>query len=249
MNEGLGFHPFSDGMPYAPKPSANPTSASATMNPSSTKLQVTRPASVAVKPALTVHPRTFQTAAATSRPFEPSFKQSSPTNVSPKNSHHSSVGKPLPQRTFPISETEVFSYSRPTNDFGFAYLFQRFFAYLLDTLFNLSIFATGLSLGLLYFSPIDSQGLDLSVVWMAGAFLFGCSWITVLAQEIAFGSSIGKRIFGLKLQGSPFDIFLRGFFFLGSLGFVGLGILMALFDPQRRCWHDVASQIQPEQKT
>jgi uncharacterized RDD family membrane protein YckC len=71
------------------------------------------------------------------------------------------------------------------------------------------------------------------------------NWALVTAQEIAFGTTIGKRIFGLMIQGNTSAIFLRAFFFLPSLGFCGIGLLWSLFDRRKRCWHDVVVNVQP----
>jgi len=83
------------------------------------------------------------------------------------------------------------------------------------------------------------------IVLIAGLFLAFFNWAITTAEEVAFGTSIGKRLFGLAIQGSASAIFLRAFFFLPSTCFGGIGILWALFDRRRRCWHDLVVDLQP----
>ncbi len=130
--------------------------------------------------------------------------------------------------------------------FGLGYSFTRAFAYLIDSAFNLSICATILSTALVS-SDIEALGLyQLKPLLIAGMFLFLCNWSLITAQEVAFGTSLGKRIFGLKLEGTGMEVFMRAVLFIPSLLFSGLGILMAIFDSRKRCWHDQATQLQPE---
>ncbi len=79
------------------------------------------------------------------------------------------------------------------------------------------------------------------------ALLFLCvfNWAITTAQEVAFSTSLGKRLFGLALNGSASAIFLRAFFFLPSVGFAGIGLIWALFDRRKRCWHDLVVDLQP----
>ncbi len=123
---------------------------------------------------------------------------------------------------------------------------RRLAAYTLDSLINLSLCGFFFLLALYYLKAPLRFSFFREFVLFAGAFLLVFNWAVILAQEIAFGTSIGKRIFGLGLVGSPAALFLRAFFFIFSLGFVGLGILWALFDRNHRCWHDLLTEVQPE---
>jgi hypothetical protein len=83
------------------------------------------------------------------------------------------------------------------------------------------------------------------IVMISVLFFVLFSWALITAQEIAFGTSVGKRVFGLMINGSTSAIFLRAFFFLPSIGFCGVGLLWSLFDKRKRCWHDVVVNVQP----
>jgi hypothetical protein len=64
---------------------------------------------------------------------------------------------------------------------------------------------------------------------------------------VAFGTTLGKRIFGMKLDGDGFSCFMRSILFIPSLVFGGLGLWIAIFDSRKRCWHDRVTKLQPEQ--
>ena len=132
-----------------------------------------------------------------------------------------------------------------SGDFGFAYSLKRVLAFLLDLglVGGLCIAAFGWTL---WRQKIPAESLlspEMALLFFS--FLAVFSWSMIVAQEMAFGTTVGKRLFGLILIGSPAAIFLRAFFFLPSVGFCGIGLLWAAFDSQRRCWHDLASEVQP----
>jgi uncharacterized RDD family membrane protein YckC len=129
--------------------------------------------------------------------------------------------------------------------YGLGYSFERAFAFLLDSAFNLSICASILSTALISTDIDRLETLTSGASIAVGIFLFLCNWALIAAQEVAFGTTIGKRIFGLRLNGSGLECFIRSVFFIFSLLFGGLGILMALFDSKKRCWHDRMTQLQP----
>lgn len=133
--------------------------------------------------------------------------------------------------------------TKPT--FGFLYLVSRVLAYLLDTGLNL-VLAGGCFAAVLWNQKIQTDSLfNSNVLLIAGLFFFAFSWAIITAQEIAFGTSLGKRIFRLTLTGNATTIFLRSFFFLPSIGFIGVGIIWSLFDSKKRCWHDLIVNLQP----
>ena len=70
-------------------------------------------------------------------------------------------------------------------------------------------------------------------------------WSFLGLVEVAFLSSFGKRLFGLKLQGARSAAFLRVFFFVPSLAMMGIGIFWGLFDRRKRCLHDHLVDAQP----
>jgi len=232
LTQGLGFHPFADGLPYAPNgrnaPGQNPTLSKGTG------------AVAAGNPSFS-YPRT-----------QPAIQSTPMTNPSIDR-----IRKELEvlaqararQNTPPVSvvSTPVSAVSHLNfKSFGMGYSFARVAAYFIDSAFNLSICAAILSTALVS-KDIEALGLyQLKPLLIAGTFLFLCNWSLIAAQEVAFGTSLGKRIFGLKLEGTGMEVFMRAVLFIPSLMFSGLGILMAIFDSRKRCWHDQVTQLQPE---
>lgn len=219
LTDGLGFHPFADGLPYAP--------ASKTPTTGTGAVAAGRPVFVNPVPARPVDP----TVAIIKKELEAFAAEKAAEKSRP------AVAQPAPQ-----IQTKAVTFRRH----GLGYVLQRFFAYVIDSSFNLSVCAAVLSTAMLS-EDIDSLGLYRpSALLFAALFLFFCNWALIAAQEVAFGTSLGKRIFGLKLHGSAMETFVRAVLFIPSLLFSGLGILMALFDSRKRCWHDRATQLQPE---
>jgi hypothetical protein len=129
--------------------------------------------------------------------------------------------------------------------FGFVYLLKRILAYTIDSGINIGLAAASFSLALWNQNLQPDLLLNSGVILVAGLFFFVFSWAIMTAQEIAFGTTLGKRIFGLTLRGSATAIFLRSFFFLPSMGFLGVGLLWGLLDKKKRCWHDLIVNLQP----
>jgi uncharacterized RDD family membrane protein YckC len=129
--------------------------------------------------------------------------------------------------------------------YGLSYLGLRVLAYGIDLAFHLSLSALAL------WGLLVAMGYEATVVFENGVMemsllsILIAGWVLMTAQEVALGSTPGKRIVGLKLQGSAATIFIRSFFFSLSLLFFGLGLVWALFNRQRRCWHDLAADLQP----
>lgn len=217
INSGLGFHPFSDGLPYAPVSKAQP-----------------RP---------TPHPftRTRELPQKALSEGAGAVSAGRPEFVLPKKVSVPVAPKIDTKKAAPIAP--VFSEVR----YGFFYSFKRLMAYSLDSILNISLLVTGLSFGLLNqdLSPdmLLSPGVILASLFFIGLF----NWAIMSAQEVAFGTSIGKRVFGLALQGKTSTIFLRALLFLPSMAFCGAGLLWAIFDSRRRCWHDLVVDLQPNE--
>lgn len=149
----------------------------------------------------------------------------------------------LPQAPKPQSVLAEKSFAEP--HYSFLYSLKRVVAFGLDCVFNLSLFIGAVSVVLwrIDLSPSVLFSRDLALI--TSLFLFTFTWALTAAQEIAFGTSLGKRSLGLTLQGGAAALFLRSFFFTFSLIFFGLGILWAIFDSKRRCWHDLFVNVQP----
>jgi uncharacterized RDD family membrane protein YckC len=131
--------------------------------------------------------------------------------------------------------------------FGFVYTTKRILAYLTDTLINCAL-GGGALIGIAAY-----QNLNLTLLFSPGvifvflAFLAILNWALITAQEIVFGATLGKKTFGLYLDASTGAIFRRAVFFIFSVAFSGVGIVWAVFDSKRRCWHDVVSGVQPQE--
>jgi uncharacterized RDD family membrane protein YckC len=240
ITEGLGFHPFSDGLPYAP------------MGKTSTKVSTGSGAVVA-------GPVSY---AKTHSPV-PSIPTQRPTALMAGASAAAAARSQAPRISVPVARPQVQAPQKtvqtPVTEpsatslldghheqrLGIVYLFKRLFAYLLDSAFNLALCAAALS-GALWKQDLNPELLfSPSIVLISVLFLSFFNWAITTAQEVAFGTSIGKRVFGLALNGSTSAVFLRAFFFLPSIGFGGLGLLWSLFDRRKRCWHDMVVDLQP----
>ncbi len=224
ITDGLGFHPFSDGLPYAPlAPSAKRPAQ---------KLNSGTGATVA-GPSLYVPP--------------PKTQVAPPIRVPVASAPRLPIREPRPAPT--ISKVSpAFLEKKPELlelQPGFLYLIRRLFAYGMDTIVNLTLCVIALS-AVLWKEQLNPDSLmNLNMALLVGVFLVLFNWALITAQEVLFSTSIGKRVFGLQLSGDLSARFLRAFFFLPSVGFAGLGILWAVVDPRRRCWHDLMVGLQP----
>jgi hypothetical protein len=238
LTDGLGFHPFADGLPYAPasKKATSPTPPAA---PST---------------------GTGATAAGAPRFAYPSAHAPSPTAPrTPANPvFTSTVADPTADRirreldsiqSRKIEEAHrVAAQMRPMLEirYGLGYSFERALAFVLDSAFNLAVCASILSTALISADVRNLKTLSSAAVVTVGIFLFLCNWALIAAQEVAFGTTLGKRIFGLKLSGTGFECFTRAVLFLPSFLLGGIGIWTAVFDSRKRCWHDRMTKFQPE---
>lgn len=254
ITPGLGFHPFSDGLPYAPV-SKSPVAP----KPSSTALVSTRPGNagsgaVAAGPSSFRYPAPRVSVPVAAQPGgphqEPSLQaqpERSRTRLAP------SVQQAIPTRSaspskaaVPSPHTQLQAFLSETQTrLGFGYMLKRIIAYLLDSTVNCALLAGGLSLALWNQNVNPDLLMNPGVIVISTLFFALFNWALITAQEIAFGTTLGKRLFRLALHGTTSAIFLRAFFFLPSMGFCGIGLLWGLMDRQKRCWHDLVVNIQP----
>ena len=262
LSEGLGFHPFSDGLPYAPVTKSTTSSSSLAVKNASIKNASTplrnNPLPIGPMPdfnsgagAMSAGPASFTLP---SRPSVPMSPQSGARRVSVPVAIGNSISVYPPSvqvqnkaSNTQLPGTHLSEEFRAELESGFSviYLLKRTTAYVLDTLFN-----TGLCAGTFGFA-LWKQGISPEtligpgMIFLFVLFLLTFNWAIMTAQEMAFGTTLGKRIFGLALEGSASAIFLRAFFFLPSAGFCGVGLLWAFFDRRKRCWHDLVVNLQP----
>lgn len=240
LTDGLGFHPFADGLPYAPsaKTGAIPATGSGAV-------AAGRPQFVYPSPAVTA---AAKTASRATLPNLPTLGSSVDETVDRIRRELESIQSDRIENARAHSAEIQALQSGTRFSHGFGYAVERTFAFLLDSAFNLSVCASVLSTALLSTDLENLRALTPAATITVGAFLFLCNWALIAAQEVAFGTSIGKRIFGLSLDGNGYECFVRSLLFLPSLLFGGLGILIAAFDARKRCWHDRMAKFQPERR-
>lgn len=230
LTQGLGFQPFSDGLPYAPI-SQTPTTRPNVPNISNGTGAIAAGAPTFVKP----------------KPAAPApsanLKVSVP--VAKKAPTVQSVLQTPLQTAQDIAATPDPKIAQPT--YGLLYLVKRTLAYLIDSSINISLCVTALSFALLNQS-IEPEILGNAGIWLITlSFIALFNWALITAQEIAFGTSFGKRLFRLAIHGPTSAIFLRAFFFIPSVAFCGVGLLWALVNRNKRCWHDLIVDLQPSE--
>ncbi|MBC7385695.1 MAG: RDD family protein [Cryobacterium sp.] len=229
LTDGLGFHPFEDGLPYAPASKKQNQSAPGTLpapSPQSLSLPNYGSGAVSAGRAQFAFPPTTSV---------DSTAEKIKRELEAIQNERLASSRAAPARTPTPLEIH----------YGIGYSFERAFAYLLDSAFNLSLCGSILSTALLSTDVENLRTLSSAASISVAIFLFVCNWALLAAQEVAFGTTIGKRIFGLKLEGTGVDCFKRALLFIPSLAFGGLGIFMAVFDSKKRCWHDRMTKLQP----
>lgn len=171
------------------------------------------------------------------------------------------VSEGFPQFAFPAPK-QVVVVAKPTlpapamhpsqlgaqlgSQLGWDYLVRRFTAYSVDCLFNTTLALVTLGASLWKENIWEGVLLNMDLFLATLAFLGFFSWALTAAEEIAFGTSLGKRLLGLKLEGSGGALLLRALIFVPSLLCLGIGVLWTVLDPDRRALHDVLSGVQPE---
>jgi F0F1-type ATP synthase assembly protein I len=249
LHQGVGFHPFSDGLPYAP---AVPTRTTHT-----TPTPTTGTGAVAAGPARPVITKPMaqpiQAPRIPSPIVPPTIRIPGPTLPRPEVfQRHQQIQATLQPALAPAQATaSVAPVAAPKieKNFGWTYPLARAFAFTLDVVLNVLVTATVVTLALAFADLEPWFLLEGNLVGMTLFFLVAFCWALMAAQEIVLKTTVGKRVMGLKLRGNATEIFLRSFFFLPSIGFAGAGILWALFDRDKRCWHDVAINLQPTRIT
>jgi hypothetical protein len=175
----------------------------------------------------------------TSRPSTDPSRLSSATEYTPEAPFGSSLPSPLPS----------LDRSEEIRDFEFSYVVKRVTASLIDLFINSTLCTLLLSIPVLRldFNPLEIfQAQNGQVGFLFAAFLFIVSWTLVTAQEVVLGTSLGKKMFRMKLEGGSVRIFSRAILYLLFLAPAGLGLITSLFDKKKRCLHDILSNLQPK---
>lgn len=189
-------------------------------------------------------------------PFEEGLPYSSPNSapkrpVVPREIKPLRHTPPVPAQT-PASTSSVFAIQKPQERlterdprFEFGYSLRRMGAYLVDLVFHLSLFSLffGLTAAQLGVSPSVFFERDALSLTFGVFFILHAAFLA--AEEVTLGSSLGKRIFGLRMEGNAIRVFARSFLFPFSVLALGIGLFSSLWDPRGRAWHDRLSGVAP----
>jgi hypothetical protein len=129
--------------------------------------------------------------------------------------------------------------------FSAGYLVRRTTAYLVDTALNLGVGFGALGVVLSQQQLSLKSALTPGIAFLTLLLAWVANWALITAQEVGLGTTVGKRLLGLRIEGDPAAVFLRAFFFVPSFAFCGLGLVWSLIDRRKRCWHDVVVDLQP----
>jgi hypothetical protein len=223
MNEGLGFHHFKDGLPYTAQPQ-KPSHQQQQF-----QIQTER------RPQISMPQGTGATQAG-----KPRFSNQLAPSLT------AAVAAPAKRPTTQtLNETHVFKSTERKFEFGYFYVLIRALAYSIDLTLNATLFLAVITTFFWLKQTPLSVTNDVSILIPLGVLFLISHWTFLLAQELFLGTSFGKRLFGLYLNGSGMSIFLRAVFFIPSTFLGGAGLLWSLIQSEHRCWHDEASDLQP----
>jgi hypothetical protein len=244
LTDGLGFHPFSNGLPYAPiTPSGAPK---ATPKPSfesgSGAYSAGRPTFVTTQ-KVQVPRSTVQS----QFPTQPQPKIQAP-RVQAQTQRQLNLQANIAGQAYTLTQQQkTQAFLQVEHHYGFEYIAKRFLAYFVDSFLNMSLGAGALFLVLWKQESNLESLINPSVLIVSLLFLAFFNWAMITAQEVAFHTSAGKKFFGLQLHGTLGSILIRAILFIPSCAVFGLGVLWILFSPNGRCWHDSASGTQPQE--
>ena len=220
LHEGMGFHPFSDGLPYAPESKSkysNGAGANAAGRPQFSTPSTQGPAlapSVSNAPKVTARQLQEQERKTLPLTQMPIIQHEPLTRASPKNSYR------------PTAKVEVKPLALAPN-----LLRKRTFAYLMDTVIHAGFWlATNLTALFFFKFQLDSEIVRENLGQFLTFFLIS-QWMFIALQEVLFENSMGKVFFDLEFKRNHHSLFLRSFVFMISALFFGLGLY---FRPQDR---------------
>jgi hypothetical protein len=203
LSDGLGFHPFANGLPYSPPTGkTQPEEKKPDFSKGTGAYSAGRPSFV--------------------YPKAPAAKPAAPA-VAPK----------------PLLQTD--------QTLGFEYLLKRVLSFMVDSFLNILLSSAILGFCLWSQSNNFDFMMNSGVLVISACFLLFFNWAMITSQEILFHTSIGKKLFGLRLQGSLGAILGRAVLFIPSAAFFGLGVIWAAFNKDRVTWYDAATGIQPKE--
>jgi len=219
LHEGMGFHPFSDGLPYAPEsktkyasgPSTGTGAVSAGRPRFATQNFTTQ--NIPTKPmgtARQLQQAQQQVQQQLRQPLTSPSAQRAAVSASPQ----------IPSAKMAVTMTPATSILR-----------RRGFAYLMDTVIHAGFWLTvNLTALFLFKFQLDSEILKDHF----GQFLiFFCvsQWMFIALQEMLFDNSIGKVFFNLEFKRNHRSLLLRSIVFMIGVVAFGTGLI---FRPQDR---------------
>jgi hypothetical protein len=196
LHEGMGFHPFSDGLPYTPE--------------SKSKYQNGSGATAAGRPQ-------FATATAPSLSRNPVRTARQLQTLNAEASARNTILNPSALETPSVRPAKTIS-SETTAMPESSLLRRRGFAYLLDSILHAGFWlGTNLTALFLFKFQIDAEILR-DHFGQFIAFLMFSQWMFIALQEVLFETTIGKAFFNLEFKRSHSSLFLRSIvFMLGAL--------------------------------
>ena len=221
LHEGMGFHPFSDGLPYAPESKNKYSSGTGAVS--------------AGRPQFVAQKLSSSSSLGNSKPLGTArqLQGQAQGQLQGQNSLATPrINQPLPaaqrlQKTPPQIAAAV--HPELMSDTGL--LRRRFFAYLMDTIIHAGFWLAANLTALFFFKfQIDSEIIRDNFLQFFLFFLTS-QWMFIALQEMLFENSIGKVFFNLEFKRNHRSLLLRSVVFIAGVLFFGLGLF---FRPQDR---------------
>lgn len=215
IHEGMGFHPFSDGLPYAPasKASVNnkPTNIKTTQNfkPNSRSVSTigSSSATAAARPQFVT--KTY------SQPLH------SQLNLNPSASLNTSKKAQIPTQVIKMNDSRL----------TLQVLRKRSFAYLLDMIVHAGFWLlTNLAALFIFNFQIEPEIFAEHIPQFIGFFILS-QWLFISLQEMLFETTLGKAFFNLEFKRNHGSLLFRSMVFMVGVLCFGLGFY---FRPQDR---------------
>jgi hypothetical protein len=238
LHEGMGFHPFSDGLPYAPESKSKYNTGSGANAAGRPQFATPSTSGPALAPATSNAPKltarqlqernagslSTSSAASAARPTQMPIQHEpmGRTKIQPATSVKTQVNQPVK-----ATESAAAQATAMTNDASI--LRKRAFAYLMDTVIHAGFWlATNLTALFFFKFQLDSEIVKENLGQFLVFFLIS-QWMFIALQEILFENSIGKVFFNLEFKRNHKSLFLRSLVFMVSVLCFGLGFY---FRPQ-----------------
>jgi hypothetical protein len=227
LHEGMGFHPFSDGLPYAPESKTKYGNGAGATSAGRPKFAEPIDRTAAMAPATSTSPRV------TARQLQERKTNPSPqatlSHASLPVTHHEPLARGVAPTKKNEQKSEIKVATTPQSES--ILLRRRAFAYLMDTLIHAGFWLTTNLAALFFFKfQLDSEIIKENLGQFLVFFLIS-QWLFIALQEILFENSIGKAFFNLEFKRNHHSLFLRSVVFVLGVLCLGLGFY---FRPQDR---------------